>query len=169
LVASFIGGGNRSTRRKWSTCCKILTNFITKCWLWVQILWWGAPDKILCDKGCQWFVAGLWFSPVSSNNKIDCHDNIEILLKVALNTINLTLLYSGFHLSVIKRYTIKHSQQNRTNHIGDVLVTMFISDVVDCGFDPRRVKPNITFYQRTFLETSANQKRHYLKSYSNIL
>ena len=88
-------------------------------------------------------MAGLWFSPVSSNNKIDCHDNIEILLKVALNTINLTLLYSGFHLSVIKRYTIKHSQQNRTNHIGDVLVTMFISDVVDCGFDPRRVKPKI--------------------------
>ena len=85
-------------------------------------------------------MAGLWFSPVSSNNKIDCHDNTEILLKVALNTINLTLLYSGFHLSVIKRYTIKHSQQNRTNHIGDVLVTMFISDVVDCGFDPRQTK-----------------------------
>jgi len=27
---------------------------------------------------------------------------------------------------------------------------------------------NIAFYQRTFLGTSANQKRHYLKSYSNI-
>ena len=43
----------------------------------------------LCDEVCQWFVAGLWFSPVtlvSSINKNDCHDIIEILLKVALNT-----------------------------------------------------------------------------------
>jgi hypothetical protein len=29
---------------------------------------------------------------VSSTNKTDCHDIAEILLKVALNTINLTLL-----------------------------------------------------------------------------
>jgi hypothetical protein len=38
-------------------------------------------------------VSGLWFSPgtqVSSTNKIDCHDITEILLKVALNTINQT-------------------------------------------------------------------------------
>jgi len=36
--------------------------------------------------------AGLWFSagtPVSSTNKTDIHDITEILLKVALNTINL--------------------------------------------------------------------------------
>jgi hypothetical protein len=35
--------------------------------------------------------AGQWFSPgapVSSTNKIDSHDITEILLKVALNTIN---------------------------------------------------------------------------------
>jgi hypothetical protein len=34
--------------------------------------------------------AGRWFSPGtpdSSTNKTDCHDIIEILLKVALNTI----------------------------------------------------------------------------------
>ena len=38
-------------------------------------------------------VKGVWFSPgtpVSSNNKIDCHHIIEIVLKVVLNTINLT-------------------------------------------------------------------------------
>ena len=38
-------------------------------------------------------MTGRWFSPgtlVSSTNKIDCHDITEILLKVALNTINLT-------------------------------------------------------------------------------
>ena len=41
-----------------------------------------------CDKVCQWLVTGRWFSPVSSTNKTDHHDIIEILLKVALITIN---------------------------------------------------------------------------------
>ena len=39
----------------------------------------------------QWLVTGRWFSsgtPVSSTNKTDSHDITEILLKVALNTIN---------------------------------------------------------------------------------
>ena len=47
---SFIGGGNRSTRRKPPTCCKPLTNFITKCCTprpnWdsnSQDQWWQAP------------------------------------------------------------------------------------------------------------------------------
>jgi hypothetical protein len=34
-------------------------------------------------------VIGWWFTPVSSTNKINRHDIIEILLKVVLNTINL--------------------------------------------------------------------------------
>ena len=34
-------------------------------------------------------MTGLWFSPISSINKTDHHDITEILLKVALNTINL--------------------------------------------------------------------------------
>jgi hypothetical protein len=42
--------------------------------------------KFVCD-----FVAGVWFSLVSSTNKTDHHDITEILLKVALNTITLTL------------------------------------------------------------------------------
>jgi hypothetical protein len=43
------------------------------------------------DKFCQWLVTCQWFSPgtpVSSTNKTDHHDITEILLKVALNTIN---------------------------------------------------------------------------------
>ena len=32
-----------------------------------------------------------WFSPVSSTNKTDCYEITEILLKVALDTINLNL------------------------------------------------------------------------------
>jgi hypothetical protein len=46
-------------------------------------------------------TSGRWFSegtPVSSTNKTDSHNITEILLKVALNTITLTL--------VIKRITI---------------------------------------------------------------
>jgi hypothetical protein len=44
-------------------------------------------------KVCQWLATGRWFSsatPVSSTNKPDRHDITEILLKVALNTINQT-------------------------------------------------------------------------------
>ena len=51
----------------------------------------GVLDTSLCDKVCQWFAAGRWFSPgtlVSPTNKTDCHDITEILLKVAQNTIN---------------------------------------------------------------------------------
>ena len=54
----------------------------------------GALDTTLCDKNCQWLADGWWFSRgtlVSSTNKTDHHDIAEILLKVALNTITLTL------------------------------------------------------------------------------
>ena len=49
----------------------------------------------VCDKDCQCLATGRWFSPgtpVSSTNKTDSHDITEILLKVALNTINQTFL-----------------------------------------------------------------------------
>jgi hypothetical protein len=49
--------------------------------------WWGELDTT-CDKVCQWLGTGWWFSPVSCTNKTDHHHITEILLKVALNTIN---------------------------------------------------------------------------------
>jgi len=55
----------------------------------------GVLDITLFDTACQWLVAGRWSSPgtpVSSANKTDLHDIAEILLKVALNTINQPLL-----------------------------------------------------------------------------
>jgi hypothetical protein len=58
--------------------------------------WQGVLDTTLCDKVCQWFAAGRWFSPgnqVSTTNKTDHHNITEILLKVALNTITLNLSY----------------------------------------------------------------------------
>jgi hypothetical protein len=67
--------------------------------LWVRTpLRWGVLDTTLCDKICQWLVTGQRFflgTPVSSNNKTDSHDIAEILLKVALNTINPNLVVSN--------------------------------------------------------------------------
>ena len=51
----------------------------------------GVLDTMLCDNVCQWLATGPWFSQstlVSSTNKTDCHDITEILLKVALSTLN---------------------------------------------------------------------------------
>ena len=67
----------------------------------------GVLDTTLCDKVCQWLAAGRWFSPgisVSSTNKTDRHDIIEILLKVALNAITpdpwvLCIKYLGGYIS----------------------------------------------------------------------
>ena len=56
-------------------------------WVWISLM---TMCTTLCDKLCQWLVAGQWFSPctpVSSTNKTACHGITEILLKVALNTI----------------------------------------------------------------------------------
>jgi hypothetical protein len=66
-------------------------------WVWIPLRR-GVSDTIWCDNVCQWLVRGWWFSlgtPVSCTNKTDRHDVAEILVKVALSTITLTL----------KRYT----------------------------------------------------------------
>jgi len=49
-------------------------------------------------------LSGRWFSPsspVSSTNKIDCHDITEIVLKVALNTINQATNFHGTGIIVL--------------------------------------------------------------------
>jgi len=63
--------------------------------LWIRIpLRWGVPDTTLCDKVCQWVTAGQRFSP-GTTNKTNRHDIAEILLKVTLNTINLSLSHDS--------------------------------------------------------------------------
>ena len=57
--------------------------------------WRGVLNTTLCDKVFQWLSVALW-TPVSSTNKIDHHDITEILLKVSLNTISLTLVVITF-------------------------------------------------------------------------
>jgi hypothetical protein len=61
------------------------------------MLWVRPPlrerSTTLFDKVCEWLAASRWFSPgppVSSNNKTDRHYILEILLKVALTTIQPT-------------------------------------------------------------------------------
>jgi hypothetical protein len=71
-----------------------------------QFYWWRKPEKTtkfepcswqsvldttLHDKICLWIATGWWFSPVSSINKTDHHNITEILLKVALYIVHLTI------------------------------------------------------------------------------
>ena len=53
--------------------------------------WRGVFDTTLCDKVYQWHTTVRWFSlgiPVSPTSKTDRNNITEILLKVALTTIN---------------------------------------------------------------------------------
>jgi hypothetical protein len=62
----------------------------------------GVHDTTLCNAVYQYLVAGRWFSPdtsVSATNKTDHHNITEILLKVALNTINQTIIYLKWKLN----------------------------------------------------------------------
>ena len=65
--------------------------YLSPLMLWVQILLNRDVLDTTCDKVSQWLVTGQCFSTVSSTNKTDRHDITEILLKLALNTITLTL------------------------------------------------------------------------------
>ena len=65
--------------------------------------WRGILDTTLCDKVCQWLAAGRWFSPgipVSFTHKTDSQET-EILLKVALSTITLTLINNNCYIFMI--------------------------------------------------------------------
>jgi len=60
--------------------------------------WRCVFDTTLCNTVYLWPATDLWISPripVSSTSKIDRHDITEILLKVALNTINQTMMCKG--------------------------------------------------------------------------
>jgi hypothetical protein len=78
---------------KYYSCLFFWNSLASVMWI-LSRSWRGVLEITLCDKDCQWLAVGRWFSPgtpVSSANKTDHHDKTEILLKVALNTITLTL------------------------------------------------------------------------------
>ena len=62
-------------------------------------------NTTLCDKVCQWLAASRWVSVVYTINKSDRHDITQILLKMALNTINLTNDWNT-ELSIQKQFVI---------------------------------------------------------------
>ena len=63
------------------------------------------------DKVYQFLAHGRWFSPASSNTKTGRHDIAEILLKVALNTINQIkshyYINLKYYFKLIKKYYFK--------------------------------------------------------------
>ena len=91
---------NRLLGPSWSYGSWIYNYLCNRCLspltLWVRItLRQGVLDTTLCDTVCQWLATGLWFTlgtPVFSIYKTDRHGITEILLKVASNTITLTLI-----------------------------------------------------------------------------
>ena len=79
-------------------------------YIFVLKIW---KNTTLCDKVYQWLAAGRWFSlgtPVSSTNKTDRNNITEILLKVALNTINhKTTLISHESLTILIYLSLHHT------------------------------------------------------------
>ena len=76
---------------------------------WVRTLFMARCTRY---KVCQWLATGQWFSsgtPIFTTNKTDRQDIAEILFKVVLNTISLTLNppnYANFPHTTISIYTI---------------------------------------------------------------
>jgi hypothetical protein len=75
------------------------------------------------------FTAGRWFSPgtlISSTNKTDHHDIAEIMLKVALNTIPLTLTLS-FYCIVLKKTNTPSLMHQDSNPLSTAISASMIT------------------------------------------
>ena len=84
--------------------------------------WRGVLDTTLCDKICQWLGTDWWFSPdnpVSSNNKTDRLDITEILVKVALNTINQNHKNTYFVMDHIRHIPANESLNLNSSVVSD--------------------------------------------------
>ena len=82
-------------------------------------------DTTLCDIACQWLVTGRLFSqctPISSISKTDHHNIPEILLKVALNTINQTKPY---HTNIFYPYVSADNRQKKQRRLEKQDFSMF--------------------------------------------
>jgi hypothetical protein len=108
--------------------CSWIYNYLCNQWLlltlWVRIpLVRGVLDTPLCDKVCQYLAVGLWFSkgtPIFSTKKTDRPDLAEILLKLALNTITITLIHIwSLYLNLSKEATITHYIKLNIHYIID--------------------------------------------------
>jgi hypothetical protein len=78
-------------------------------------------------------VTDRWFSPntpVSSTNKTDRHDITEILLKVALNTINPFFNVYNIQTGIVYNYRYKIQNYIKIRMIDDYLLTLKILTVI---------------------------------------
>jgi hypothetical protein len=70
------------------------------------------PTQAIQHYVTKWLATSRWFSPgtpVSSLNKTDCHDITEILLKVTLNMITLTLTQSIKNIKLISQIVVNQT------------------------------------------------------------
>ena len=78
----------------------LCTQYLSPLTLWVRTpLRRGVLDTTLCDTVCQLYPVDRWFSPgtpVSSTNKSDRHEIIELFLKVDLDYITLTRIHGHY-------------------------------------------------------------------------
>ena len=102
----------------WSHCSWIYNYLYNRClsslMLWVRIPL-RARCTTLCDNVCQWLAAGRWFSPyipVSCSYKTNRHDITEIVLKVALSTINQPFLRRLIDFSLALILKVMHWSVN---------------------------------------------------------
>jgi hypothetical protein len=96
--------------------------------------WRGVLDTTLCDKVCQWLPAGRWLSqgtPVSATNNTDPHDIAEILLKVALNTINLS---PNFNSSLICTRCFNAVYEWVDQQRADIILLSFSASIIEHKF-----------------------------------
>jgi len=74
--------------------------------------WWrGELDTTLCDKVCQWLPTGRFFFlqvlRFLQQIKLNRHYIAEILLKVALNTLNQPLMGFSFSYPIIQSFCMQ--------------------------------------------------------------
>ena len=131
--------------------------------LWVQILFRRSIlDPTLCDKVCQWLVAGRWFSLdtlVSSTNKTDCYNITEILLKVALNTIshhhlftlNGKIFFFTVFLCLLNALVHRTHPLTSPTNLGEILVPIYRTqgDSVKHSRQKSSLKRQNTAYHRS--------------------
>jgi hypothetical protein len=124
--------------------------------LWVRItLRGGVLDTTLCDKVCQWLSTGLWFSSVSSSNKTDLCTKTDILLKVALNTITLTLIFLKWLIWCLFMFWMyflsKYLVRKKKIQIIDTLCIWNINRWSCRDFHEFKIMYSSTFYTHVFL------------------
>ena len=85
-ITNIIGKLISNYANEWFACLEFI--HISLCLLYYTIMY--NNNKKKCMRGL-WLTAGRWFPPGTVTNKTDRHDMAEILLKLALNFITVTL------------------------------------------------------------------------------